>query len=197
MSDDLAETVARYHEAFWGSPAAEFARLRGWTHSTIERFALGYVELEHWGPCLAFPYQSGLFQWRGFRYRRLADRKPKVIAPGFKIHLFAIRAADEAFPVICEGESDCLVSWQCGMKAVGVPGALNWKPEWAWLFRDAREVVLAFDADDAGHRGSHKISRSLTKAGVNWRTADIPEGRDLNDLYLEAGASRVREVLGL
>src|ERR1044071_5057013 len=99
MSDELAEQIARMHADFWRSPAAEFARLRGWTHSTVERFSLGYTELQHFGPCLVFPYQTGLFEWRGLRYRRLAGGQPKVVSPGFQAHLFAVRAADEARPV--------------------------------------------------------------------------------------------------
>jgi DNA primase len=65
---------------------------------------------------------------------------------------------------VCEGAIDTLSLLEVGLAAVGVPGAMGFKPEWVPLF-DGFEVVLAFDADEAGRRGTERIVQHFTAAG--------------------------------
>lgn len=183
----------------WHPEAAAFYRLRGLTHSTVHRFGLGRVVRGRYAGRLAIPYQDGQYRVRAVRYRAIRpDATPKVLNEAGKgLHLFAIRATDEAVGVICEGEIDAMTAWQCGVKAVGVPGANVWKAEWAYLFRNCDEVIIAFDNDEAGDKGAHTIWRSLNRIGVDVRKALLPPMRDLNDVLVSEGAQAVREVLGV
>ena len=70
--------------------------------------------------------------------------------------------ASEVF--LCEGAIDTLSLLEVGLAAVGVPGAMGFKPEWVPLF-DGFEVVIAFDADDGGQRGTERIAQLFTAAG--------------------------------
>ena len=182
----------------WHPQAAIFYRARGLRHSTVHRFRLGRVKAGRYAGKLAIPYETGMYSVRGYRYRSLDGREPKYISPaGFKAHIFAPRATNEAVAVLCEGEMDAMSCWNIGVKACAVPGANVWKDEWALMFRNCDEVILAFDADEAGATGRRKVRRSLERYGIDVRYAEVPEGNDINDLMLSGGAKRVREALGL
>jgi DNA primase len=187
----VLENVEPFHPA-----ATAFYRERGLSHSTVHRFGIGRVRSGRYAGRLAFPYEDGCYRVRTVRYRALGSAEPKFLNPaGQKLHLFAVRAADEAVGYICEGEVDTLTAWQCGVKAVGVPGANVWQSEWAYLWRNCERVVIAFDSDEAGQRGTHRIARSLKHIGVDVEYADLPEGMDVNDILVKDGPEAVREVL--
>ena len=86
--------------------------------------------------------------------------------------------------------------WTIGSKAVGLPGAHSWKDCWALLFRNCSEVVLALDPDSTGEKAARHIARSLHRFGIESRFADLPKGKDVNDLLVDGGARRVKEALG-
>ena len=186
----------------WDSPtAARFVRERGLKHSTVDRFKLAYVPSGYYRGRLAIPYQDGMYRVRGLRYRALPgcvqeDRK-YLGAAGQSAHIFTPRATNEAVAVLCEGEMDAMSCWNVGIKACAVPGANVWQEAWALMFRNCDEVILAFDADEAGATGRRKVRRSLERYGIDVRYAEVPEGHDINDLMLSGGAKRVREALGL
>ena len=67
---------------------------------------------------------------------------------------------------------------------VGVPGAGTFKKEWVSLF-ESRDVILCYDNDDAGSKGTRKAIRLLS--GVvsrlrefQWEESD-GDGRDIRD----------------
>ena len=198
---DFSRLAYEYRQDFWRSPAAKYARERGLRHSTIDRFSLGYVGSGHYRGRMAIPYQDGMYRVRGIRYRALPGcrlNEVKYLAPyNQKAHIFAPRAADQAVAVICEGEMDAMSCWNVGIKACGIPGATMWQDHWALLFRNCDEVVLAFDADEAGAAGQRKVRRSLRQYGIDVRYPEVPEGNDINDLMLSGGAKAVKGALGL
>lgn len=67
--------------------------------------------------------------------------------------------------VLVEGESDCHAAWQRGVCAVGLPGASNWKPEFAPLL-NGRDVIVWQEPDEGGATMVAKVSTSLPKAKV-------------------------------
>lgn len=200
------ELAARYASHVWEKPAADFLRQRGLSHSIVARFGLGYV-LD--GPPryrgrLSIPYQDGMYQIRGMRYRSLDRSMPKYLAPSGFSHLFAPRAADNPVVYLTEGEIDAMILWMLGYKAVGVPGAQAWQDEWRYIFRNCEEVVLVFDNDkpkeingqmvNAGQIGAAKVWRSLNLI-TNVRAVLLPQGMDVNDVYLRQGEAALREML--
>ena len=51
---------------------------------------------------------------------------------------------------VVEGESDCHVAWYHGRNAVGIPGAKNWKDEWAVHLDGIGTVLVTVEPDEAG-----------------------------------------------
>jgi DNA primase len=98
-------------------------------------------------------------------------------------------AGGEVF--LCEGAIDTLSLLEVGLSAVGVPGAASFKPEWVPLF-DTIEVVVAFDADEAGRRGVEQVARLFTAAGRPApKVLELPDGvKDVNEWLVQPGKCR-------
>jgi hypothetical protein len=77
-----------------------------------------------------------------------------------------VLAAAPAGPVlVVEGESDCHAGWQRGVTVVGLPGASQWKPDYAALLAN-REVIVWQEPDEGGATMVAAISASLPKARI-------------------------------
>jgi DNA primase len=83
---------------------------------------------------------------------------------------------------LCEGVIDTLTLLEQGFPAVGVPGAANFKPAWAPLFRN-KVVHVAFDPDAPGNSGAARAMDLLTAEGVENKRLTPPRGMDLNDWF--------------
>ncbi|HKP96149.1 MAG TPA: toprim domain-containing protein [Fibrobacteria bacterium] len=83
---------------------------------------------------------------------------------------------------LCEGVIDTLTLLEQGFPAVGVPGAANFKPAWAALFRN-KSVHVAFDPDAPGESGAAKTIEKLQAQGIEARRLTPPTGMDLNDWF--------------
>jgi DNA primase len=83
---------------------------------------------------------------------------------------------------LCEGVIDTLTLLEQGFPAVGVPGAANFKPAWAALFRN-KTVHVAFDPDAPGESGASRTIDTLIANGIEARRLSPPTGMDLNDWF--------------
>ena len=86
--------------------------------------------------------------------------------------------------LLVEGESDCHAAWQRGICAVGLPGASQWRMEYAPLL-DGRTVYVWQEPDEGGATLVSSVAKSLPKARV-LREVTV-EGRvvkDFADLHL-------------
>ena len=98
--------------------------------------------------------------------------------------------------VVVEGYMDVV-----GLYRHGFPGAVAtlgtaFTPEQARLIkRYAREVVLAYDADAAGHAATMRGLEVLRAAGLEVRVVELPEGHDPDSLVLEQGLAAFEELL--
>lgn len=99
--------------------------------------------------------------------------------------------------VIAEGLTDSLSLLSSGMHlahdgsvrsgrrtwgVLGVPGVASWKTSWFDEIADGTEVIVAFDADDAGDKASERVQNLLGSRCHVWRWR--PENGDLNDAML-------------
>lgn len=91
-----------------------------------------------------------------------------------------------------------MTAWQCGFRAVGLPGVASFKDEWRYLFRPPHvdRVVLAFDPDKAGREAS-KYLYGLMRKQIDVSIAKLPDGLDVNDLLVKHGEDAVKEVLSV
>ena len=92
---------------------------------------------------------------------------------------------------ICEGEWDTLAmrSILTDGVAVGLPGALMFRAEWAELFRD-KDVIVCLDHDDAGRKGTQKCVKALgsipKSVKVLYWHDELPKGYDIRDLIKDS-----------
>lgn len=165
-------------------------------------FRLGYVKNPEIGHepyigKLSIPYltPSGTID---IRFRALSPDAggPKYMSrPGATTHIFNVNALDRDADalVVCEGELDTVVATQAGFAAVGLPGANNWKPFYSRVLADWTKVILLCDGDNAGREMAKNLSRELD----NVFPVFMPEGQDVNDVYLAEGADGLRKRAGV
>lgn len=102
---------------------------------------------------------------------------------------------------ICEGEIDCMtLSGEVGIPAVGVPGVDAWKghPHWVEVLRDHRKVLIFADNDSFSEKNygmelGKRILRDLPRS----RLILLPDGGDVNSVFLDYGPAKLRELGGL
>lgn len=131
----------------------------------------------------------------GFKYAPLGRDFPLPLP---KFHLFN---AKQAMPTtntqrvyIVEGEFDAISVWMSGLKAVAVPGSTQWHEPWSHLFGSA-EVKIAFDGDSSGESGAHKLCSLMQKYGIDVEVVTLPDGEDVNSLWVKHGREGVRKAL--
>lgn len=148
---------------------------------------------------LAIPYitPTGVVD---LRFRSIHEEEPKYLGlPGAVTTMYNVGDLFTAnkYICVCEGEIDTLVLHaKAGHKAVGIPGANNWKSHYKNILDDFETVIVMADGDSAGQGFAQKISRELS----NVRTVQMPDGEDVNSMILKNGVEfineRISEALG-
>ena len=67
------------------------------------------------------------------------------------------KAREAGYVFLVEGESDCQVCWYYEEPALGVPGASNWKNEWAPHLAGIEEIFVLVEPDGGGSTFWKKI----------------------------------------
>lgn len=179
--------------------AEDYLAERGITLEVAKRVGLGVVldpitGHEQYENRLSIPYitRSGVVD---IRFRSLDSQEPKYMGlAGASTHLFNTKAFFKAssFICICEGEIDTItLDYVCNIPSVGVPGVNNWKKHYTKLLADFDKVFMFADGDNAGH----EFSKSLTKELGNVITVQMPEGEDVNSMYLKHGAEYFQQKI--
>jgi KaiC/GvpD/RAD55 family RecA-like ATPase len=93
------------------------------------------------------------------------------------------KAPKDAPVLIVEGESDCHAGWQHGLCVVGLPGASQWRTEYAPLLQ-GRTVYVWQEPDEGGATLVSAVAKDLPKARVirDVSIDDTPV-KDLCDLH--------------
>ena len=203
-----AELLAYAQAHAWDPAPSAWYESRGLLHSTVDRFGLGYLDdgwdfgpLGNFSRCIVFPYEDGLGRLRKLRFRPIRGEGydgPKYLDfGGAEPHLFAVRAADNPTVYITEGEPDTMIIWQVGLRAVGMPGAAQFKEHWKYLFRPphVESVRLVLDPDAAGITAAKRVRAFVEEVCEDVKVVKTPKGLDVNDAYLRYGANTLREAL--
>jgi DNA primase len=203
--------MQQYEASLPASPAAEYLEDRGLHPDEIGHFHLGYVGEplrghEMYRGMLAIPYLRKLDGRNGgglvvsIRFRCLLPHEHQGhgkynTEPGDKGRLFNTVALTEPVDKIAvtEGELDTITAELCGIESVGVPGATQWQPHFPEPFLGYETVWVLADGDEAGMRFAHKVAETLPNA----RIIPMPEGDDVNSLYMREGPQAVRERVGI
>lgn len=200
-------TTERYHHQLVrerDNPAWEYlTEERGLRPFWIKQFKLGWVQEparghERYVGRISIPYLTAHGEVRGLRFRRIDGERPKYDGdPGVQAHLFAVRYASERLVYVTEGEFDCMIVHQIGKRAVGVPGANHFKREWRWAFRHAGLVIGVLDGNgDTKAAAMFKtgLAQSLRDMPPTLLFKQMPEGHDVNSLFLEDRKALLREL---
>ena len=156
---------------------------------------------------LIFPIFDSQSRVAGFAGRSLDGSEPKYVnspdSPiyrkrsvlyGFHHQRSAIRRERSA--VLFEGYFDCLSAWQAGITgAVAVCGTALTPDHAKLLAAQAREVVLAFDGDEAGRRATRTSLPVLLEAQLAVRVVPIAPGSDPDEVLREAGGAAFRTAI--
>jgi hypothetical protein len=150
-----------------GSVPRTVAEARGWTQAALERLGIGYD-----GERVTFAVRAATGEHVGLVRYAPNGAEPKMRADaGTSRELFPPPediADDEVerLLLLTEGEPDATRAWSLRLPAVGVPGAQNWRDEWAARFSGRRwRVVVCFDCDPVGRSNAKRAARALIAAG--------------------------------
>lgn len=209
----LLEYANAYHSFGKQDPKARvYFESRGLSERTVDHFMFGWVSQpingfdKNYVKTAVIPYLTARGGVLELRVRRPGNVKPKYLsmAESFplngspKAHLYN---AQQAMPsprtnhvYLTEGEFDAAILWQCGLRAVGVPGCQQWYEPWTYLFQNAF-VHIVYDGDDAGHAGASKVGICMAKYNIPYDVVELPEGQDVTDLYLTGGRELILDTL--
>ena len=133
-----------------------------------------------------------------FGGRIMTDEKPKYLntsdTPVFKKseNLFSLNNAKNAGVrtlLLCEGYMDVIAVNQAGFaNAVATLGTALTTEQAMLIKRYADEVIICYDADEAGQKAIARAIPILRKAGLLVRVLTIPNGKDPDEFIKSQGA---------
>ena len=143
-----------------------------------------------------------------FGGRILTDEKPKYLNTADTLvfkkssNLFAMNFAKNCKDdrlLLVEGYMDVIALHQSGFSnAVATLGTALTQEQAQLMSRYVSEVVVSYDADEAGQRAAQRAIHFLRNCGVNVKVLVVPDGKD-PDEYIrshgEQGAIRFRQML--
>lgn len=132
-----------------------------------------------------------------FGGRIMTDEKPKYLntsdTPVFKKsdNLFSLNNAkntgDRAL-ILCEGYMDVIAVNQAGFQnAVATLGTALTGEQAVLMKRYADEVLVCYDADEAGQKATARAIPLLRGAGLNVRVLTVPDGKDPDEFIRSRG----------
>ena len=145
---------------------------------------MGWRDTKYAGvDAVRIPYGPGATRFRvgltGDRFRWQTGSKPSLYGMEQRD---SIREAGRV--LLVEGETDVAAARLMGIPAIGVPGASNWRPEWAELLAGL-EVSVWKEPDQGGETLVRKVGADID--GV--RVIPAPAGvKDLCELLDQAGS---------
>lgn len=95
---------------------------------------------------------------------------------------------------IAEGEFDALVlSHYVGLPTVGCPGVSTWQSHFPRCFQGYGLTLIFADGDDTGRSFARMVAKQVHPS----RVLAMPDGMDVNEVYLREGADGLRKRAGL
>jgi DNA primase len=103
---------------------------------------------------------------------------------------------DAQTAVVCEGQLDLISCYMAGVKNIVAPQGTALTPDHARILkRYVEEVVLCFDADNAGQKAAVRSLEPLLSAGLAVRVAAVPSGKDPDEFIKEHGGEAFQKLI--
>lgn len=201
------EAATAIYQGMLDETAAIYLASRGMTQDAVRAYRLGVVREAQPGHDpfvgrLSIPYltRAGVVT---IKFRCMSDHKCKdyghakyLCLPNTKPRLYNVNAFFDNVPyiAICEGEIDALtLSWHADIPAVACPGVSTWQPHFPRCFAGYEQVFLYADGDQPGQDLMRKISKELPAGQIVY----LPDGEDVNSMFLKEGPEGLRRRAGL
>lgn len=133
-----------------------------------------------------------------FGGRIMTDEKPKYLntseTPVFKkgTNLFSLNNAKNSGKkslILCEGYMDVIAVSQAGFtNAVATLGTALTNEQAVLMKRYADEVIICYDADEAGQKATARAISILRNAGLVIRVLTVPSGKDPDEFIRSNGS---------
>ena len=168
----------------------------------ISKRTMDYVGVKEKDGVVVFEYRNELGEHVSNKYRRTKVSKgPKMwFEKDTNINtLFNMDKVNISEPLlITEGEFDCLSAIEAGFQnAVSIPSGVNGTNEWLtsnWTFLEQfEEIIIWFDSDDAGLKGSREVCNRLNNNSV--KVVNCIECNDINELLHSKGKKAVKDYI--
>lgn len=132
-----------------------------------------------------------------FGGRIMTDQKPKYLntsdTPVFSKsnNLFSLNNAkknQDRTLILCEGYMDVIAVNQAGFEnAVATLGTALTSQQASIMKRYADDVIICYDADEAGQKATQRAISILRKTGLNIRVLTVPDGKDPDEFIRNHG----------
>ena len=140
-----------------------------------------------------------------FGGRVLDDSKPKYINTGDTLvykktnELFALNLAKDSGSetiILCEGYMDVIAMHQAGFtNAVAGCGTALTNEQVRLISRYAKEVILAYDADEAGQKARDKAVALFSQTDIKIKIPVLTGGKDPDEIIKNLGRDRFKGML--
>ena len=98
--------------------------------------------------------------------------------------------------ILCEGQLDAIAFHRAGFDCAVAPLGTAFTPDQAKIIRRySRNLILAFDADNAGRKAVLRAAEILLPLSVDLQVLQIPGGKDPDELFAHGGSNAVAEAL--
>jgi MarR family len=151
-------------------------------------------------PAVRIPYPDEVGQEKAVRFRVSMDGTEKFRwRSGDKPLPYGLKLLGEAreagHVVLVEGESDCHTLWFYEIPALGIPGASNWRDEWATYLDGIEKVYAVIEPDQGGDTLREKLT-GCEAIRERLHLLELGEYKDPSALHL-ADPDRFRERFGV
>jgi KaiC/GvpD/RAD55 family RecA-like ATPase len=168
-----------------GLTLAEYAERKYLTLAGLAKAGVVDTTGQYGEAMIAMPYRDATGALIRTKYRTKKGTFWGRDGEGTPLYGQDILAAMPDAPVLLvEGESDCQTGWQRGLCVVGLPGASQWKPEYAAML-EKRSVFVWQEPDQGGATMVGAVKAALPKAHV---IRDVTYNgtlmKDLNELHI-------------
>ncbi|MBF0342776.1 MAG: toprim domain-containing protein [Nitrospirae bacterium] len=172
----------------------QYLNNRGINTDTIKKYKIGYDSKKRRITIPIYDEAGSVVNIRLYSPKKT----PKMInytkdneSYGSPARLFGLQELKESkLVILCEGEWDRLLCLQqTGLTTItGTGGAGTWLSEWNEYFR-GKDVIIAYDNDDAGRKGTLKIAQALNNIAASVRTIVWPDYmttpyKDITDFFV-------------
>ncbi|MBP1961447.1 DNA primase [Paenibacillus aceris] len=214
ISDKLIDTFQiGYAPAMWDTLVQQLVK-REFDPVLMEKGGLisarhegtGYVD--KFRERIIFPICDAAGKVIAFGGRSMGDAQPKYLnSPEsilfnksrtmYNLHLARPNMRKLQQAVLFEGYVDVIKAWEAGINnGVATMGTALTKEHAALLNRNADQIVVCYDGDNAGQSAAFKSIPILEETGSRVTVAMLPDGKDPDDYVKNYGFDRfVREII--